>query len=359
MCWLAGLQVVSILSTSSGFHSHDRTLGVNFVLFPSDRLLNALSFKFSVATWSESLSPVEWTITPSSKWSASVAVMRFSSSRRWPLGRRTLRKELVSEMIRSNCKSPEELYLALSRAQVVALFPELRYRILHSASKAELRSDLLLSALSLRKSPSAIYVHIQLPIRLHHAINIVDLPETLLGVDGVHSHMLTEYYLTDQRRAIQCFRASDKPGDEAWITSYVKFHKVSTAWKVYSCSSSVEATMDQLRVIDQSNADPLNPSSFLFYLNDDMITGEVFDADDALNLRKAESAFFQIVPPWPELRNRQSTLKAGSSYLSLPWIGNDSEDDTMVVCVDKCSKRLNWYNKRELEESIDDDGNDG
>ncbi|KAF9521691.1 hypothetical protein CPB83DRAFT_900408 [Crepidotus variabilis] len=137
--------------------------------------------------------------------------------------------------------------------------------------------------------------------------------------------MLTEYYLMDQRRAIQCFRASDKPSDESWITSYVKFYKVSTgqltfdhvysyqlsntnsvsAWKVYSCSSSVEATMDQLRVIDQSNADPLNPSSFLFYLNDDMITGEVFDADDALNLRKAESAFFQIVPPWPELRNRQ------------------------------------------------------
>lgn len=149
-------------------------------------------------------------------------MVRFVSSRIWPL-HHTFKKSLVSETIRSNCKTPKELYLALCRAQVSVLFPEVRSRLLHSAFKEALCSELLLSALSLRNCFGAIQIRIQLPIRLHHPINVVDLPgkfihasillidslePSLSGVDGLNYHPLTKYYLLDKRRAILCFRVS-------------------------------------------------------------------------------------------------------------------------------------------------------
>lgn len=168
-------------------------LGVNVTFLLCDASLTFMGFfKFSVASHGQSLCPVEWEIIPSSEWSASISVVRFTSSKTWPL-RCTFSKDLGSEVIQSKCESPDELRLALCRAQVSALFPELCYRLLHTASKEDLRSGLLLSALSLRRCLGAVRICIRLPVYLHHPINIVDLPGAFKRLRSCYSTILHLY----------------------------------------------------------------------------------------------------------------------------------------------------------------------
>lgn len=133
-----------------------------------------LSFQFDVSVSNQSLCPIEWDITPGDQWIATVRVCRYTI-RRTSLSGLAIKK-LAYEIVDPKAETPEELRLAIRRAEVAALVPHVNSELLHSASEDELRSNLLQAVLRQHKCTSAIHISIQLPSQLQHPISLADLP---------------------------------------------------------------------------------------------------------------------------------------------------------------------------------------